>query len=110
MGHRTSSRCRRVPRQAVQKIEAESTLEARLLRAVARLGGKCLKLPAVHYAGIPDRLLLLPEARVRFLELKRYGKRPTEIQRWWLNELHTLGFDAQFIAGTEELNRYLLTL
>ena len=110
MGHRTSTRRRRLSSEALPETVRESKLEAQLLRAVAQAKGVCIKLPAVHYAGIPDRLLLLPGGHARFLELKRAGKKPTRIQRWWLERLTALGFDAQYVSGQAALDRYVTEL
>ena len=91
-------------------LPLESTLESHLLKAVLRLGGITIKLPALWYIGIPDRLLLLPGARVYFLELKREGKHPTDIQQWWIERLQALGFDAQFVSGRAALDKYIAAL
>ena len=35
-----------------------------------------MKLPAIHNAGLPDRLCLFPGGEVVFVELKAFGKKP----------------------------------
>ena len=44
------------------------------------VNGWCLKLPAIHNAGLPDRLCLFPGGEVVFVELKAFGKKPRKIQ------------------------------
>lgn len=52
----------------------EKPLEAKLRRGVGRLGGLCLKLPAVYFTGLPDRLCLLPGGLGYFVETKSSGR------------------------------------
>lgn len=58
----------------------ENSIEKRLVTEVERVGGWCLKLPAIHNAGLPDRLCLFPGGEVVFVELKAFGKKPRKIQ------------------------------
>ena len=73
---------------------SEETLERRLTELVRELKGRTIKLPAIWYEGIPDRLVLLPPRRTIFLELKKEGEKPTKIQVYWQNWLRLRGFEA----------------
>jgi hypothetical protein len=80
----------------------------RLLRKTAvRAGGLCFKLPAFLYRGIPDRLVLMPGGRLFFLELKAFGKKPTEVQLTFQKILQTMGFNSEIITGKDEMERFL---
>lgn len=69
-------------------------MEKHLLKTVQALRGYCIKLPAMFYPGIPDRLVLLPGGRVFFVELKRpVGGKFEPGQPMWLRKLAKLGFD-----------------
>jgi len=59
------------------------------------------------YIGIPDRLILLPKARVIFVELKRYGKDARPNQSRWIRRLRKLGFHALVVAGATELKLFI---
>lgn len=89
----------------------EKPIEAKLRKGVTRLGGLCLKLPAVYFTGIPDRLCLLPGGRVYFVETKSSGKDLSPRQLYVKNLLEGLGFEvfkmdseaalAEFLKGVE---------
>lgn len=75
----------------------ESSIEKRLVTEVERVGGWCLKLPAIHNAGLPDRLCLFPGGEVVFVELKAFGKKPRKIQILMHQKLKALGFRVEVI-------------
>jgi len=81
--------------------------EKLLRKTVVRAGGLCIKLPAYLYRGIPDRLVLMPGARIFFLELKQDGKRPSKVQVAFRKILRTMGFYSEVIQGKSELERFL---
>lgn len=78
-------------------IMCESSIEKRLVTEVERVGGWCLKLPAIHNAGLPDRLCLFPGGEVVFVELKAFGKKPRKIQILMHQKLKALGFRVEVI-------------
>lgn len=107
-GQRASLSKQVVKRSTATKSEPlESTLESRLITRVEKIGGIIIKLPALWYTGIPDRLILLPKARVIFIELKRKGKKAERNQRRWIRLLRKMGFKAVVVAGTAQLNKFM---
>ena len=70
----------------------EKTVEAYLRRRVKAAGGLALKLICPGWTGVPDRLILLPGARVCFAETKDLGKTPQPRQRYVHGRLRALGF------------------
>lgn len=78
-------------------VMCESSIEKRLVTEVERVGGWCLKLPAIHNAGLPDRLCLFPGGEVVFVELKAFGKKPRKIQILMHQKLKALGFRVEVI-------------
>ena len=80
----------------------ENRVEERLREYVKRRGGLCLKWVCPGHAGVPDRIILLPGARIIFLELKAPGKKPTTLQSWWLAKLKSLGFQAEWTDNAED--------
>jgi hypothetical protein len=84
----------------------EATLERRLSLAVKEAGGYCLKLPAMWYIGIPDRMLLLP-GRVIFVELKTDKGRASPAQKNWESRLTKLRLTYYIIHGLDQLERFL---
>ena len=53
----------------------ESEIEKRLKNAVKMRGGLALKFVSPNFNGVPDRLLLLPEGKAAFAELKATGRK-----------------------------------
>lgn len=89
----------------------ETSVEGDLRAAVIAAGGLCLKLPAILYRGIPDRLVLLPGARIFFVETKRVKSHSrTSIHQSRTREfLRTLGFQALIIHGHPALQEFIET-
>ena len=71
----------------------ERDIEGKLVRAVAERGGLCLKLDSSGMKGIQDRLVLLPGAKVVFVDLKRPdGGRVGVLQKVRKVQIERLGF------------------
>jgi hypothetical protein len=77
----------------IDRYDTEDTVETHLRKRVKVLRGLCIKLNPFGYAGIPDRLVLLPGGIVAFIELKRpVGGRFEPLQERWHGKLRQLGF------------------
>ena len=70
----------------------EKTIEESLVKAVKNAGGRCLKFTCPGFAGVPDRLMLLPGGKIAFIELKAPGKKPRALQIKRMKQLSALGF------------------
>ena len=72
----------------------EKEIESKLRKMVKQTGGLCGKWVCPGWAGVPDRIVLLPGGRVIFVELKRpKGGQISERQLWWGRKLQALGFE-----------------
>ena len=58
----------------------EQHLEQALVKTVEALGGVCWKLVSPGTAGVPDRIVLLPDGHVGFVEVKAPGGKVRAIQ------------------------------
>lgn len=58
----------------------EKLTEQKLVRAVKAAGGIAMKIVSPGYDGMPDRLVLLPGAKVAFVEVKAIGCKPRPLQ------------------------------
>ena len=88
----------------------EKTLERKLVEAVTRMGGLALKFMSPGMAGVPDRLLLFPEGKIAFVEMKAPDERPRPLQLYRHKQLRNLGFRVCVIdslTGIEEVLKEL---
>ena len=69
----------------------EKELEAKLRDAVKQQGGRAYKFTSPGNTGVPDRLVVFPEGKIGFIELKQTGKKPTKNQMLQMNRLMALG-------------------
>lgn len=81
----------------------EKEIEQALGRAVKNIGGWCLKLSCPGMDGVPDRLVLLPEGKCAFVELKAPGKKPRPLQIKRMRQFSSLGFSCFVIDGKEQI-------
>ncbi len=84
-------------------IESEKTLEKKLGLHVKKLGGLSIKLLSTHFTGLPDRLLLLPEGKVIFVEVKTTKKKPNKRQLYVHALIRDLGFKVHVLDRSEQL-------
>jgi hypothetical protein len=85
----------------------EKDIEKALGRKVGKRGGLCLKWVCPGWAGVPDRIILLPGGRIAFVELKRpKGGTLSERQKWWGKKLIDLGFQYWTIWDFQELKLF----
>jgi hypothetical protein len=75
----------------------ERDVEKKLIKSIEQAGGLCLKFVSPGNAGVPDRIVLLPGGKIRFVEVKAPGKKPTRLQEWWIARLQALGFEAEWV-------------
>jgi hypothetical protein len=78
-------------------VTREAGIEGRCRKLAAAEGWLLLKLWPMGAAGIPDRILLRPGARVDFIEFKQPGEKLTIIQQFWAARLGALGFSCHRI-------------
>ena len=85
----------------------ERDVEKSLVRAVKKMGGICPKFVSPGLDGVPDRIILMPGARIAFAELKAPGKkmRPLQVKR--KRQLESLGFRVYCIDSKEQIGGVL---
>lgn len=54
----------------------EASVEKFLKDRIEANGGLCLKFNSTSMRGVPDRICILPNGRIFFVELKALGKKP----------------------------------
>lgn len=81
----------------------EQLIENRLKKEIEKLGGKALKFVSPGMSGVPDRIVLLPEGRIIFVELKAPGKKLRPLQELRKKELEKLGFRVECIDSIDKV-------
>lgn len=72
--------------------------------------GLCVKLVPFAFTGLPDRLCLLPGARLVFVETKSAGKQLKPRQKYVHEQLAKLGFTVLKIDSKEQVDDLVKTL
>ena len=85
----------------------ESEIEKKLKAATESRGGWCLKIPSIYITGLPDRLCLLPGARLIFVEVKKPGAKPRLIQIKMIERLNKLGFATAVLDNVNDIQNIL---
>ena len=89
----------------------EKDIEQKLRAVVMRLGGQCLKWVCPGWAGVPDRIILLPGGRVIFAELKRpKGGKVSPMQLYWRRTLQGLGFWCVHIYTEQDIETLVIAI
>ena len=81
----------------------EKQIENKVKAAVKKNSGIALKLVCPSFAGMPDRLILLPDGHIGFAELKAPGKKPRPLQLSRHRLLRALGFVVYVIDDPEQI-------
>lgn len=81
----------------------EKQIEQKLVQSVKSAGGVAPKFVSPGFAGMPDRLILLPDGHIGFAELKAPGKEPRPLQLARHRLLRKLGFKVYVIDSIEQI-------
>lgn len=70
----------------------EKEIERKLVTEVKRMGGICPKFVSPGFDGMPDRIVLLPNGKLAFVEVKTPGEKPRPLQLARHKMISHLGF------------------
>lgn len=85
----------------------EKTVESKLRQQVIQKGGLCLKFISPSLDGVPDRIILLPNGKIAFVETKAPDKKLRPLQKTRKRQLESLGFKVYVIDNTEMIGGVL---
>lgn len=85
----------------------ESQIEDHLRRQVKALGGLCEKFVSPNRRSVPDRLVTLPGGWVVFVEVKRPGTKPTELQQRDHERRRAMGCDVRVVDTKDAVDQLI---
>jgi hypothetical protein len=91
-------------------MKSEKQIELKLVTETRKKGGLAVKFVSPSFAGMPDRLVLLPGGKLAFVEVKAPGKKPRMLQVKRHEMLRELGFQVFVLDATEDIPGLLETI
>ena len=91
-------------------MKSEKQIELKLVTETRKKGGLAVKFVSPGYAGMPDRLVLLPNGKLAFVEVKAPGKKPRVLQVKRHERLRELGFWVFVLDTPEDVPGLLQTI
>ena len=85
----------------------ESDIETRLVRAIKAKGGLCYKFVSPGNPGVPDRIVITPDGRTIYVELKTEVGRLAAIQKWQHEELRKRGAEVRTLKGLDQVKEFV---
>ena len=86
---------------------SEKYVEQKLVTEAKKMGGLAVKFVSPGLDGVPDRLVLFPEGKMAFAELKAPGKKLRPLQEKRKRTLEALGFRVYVIDKVEQIGGIL---
>jgi len=84
----------------------ERDIEKAFVKRVKSLGGMAEKFTSPAKRSVPDRIVTLPGGKIIFVELKKPGAKPTELQLRDHAARRELGCDVRVVSTVEEANAF----
>lgn len=85
----------------------EGTVETHLVDEVKKLGGKCYKFVSPGNNGVPDRIVMLPQGKVYFVETKAPGKKPRPSQLAVHREMERMGVRVRVLDSKAAVDSFI---
>ena len=94
-------------RDLVTGCQRESSVEKKLSGMLRKRGALCLKFTSPGHPGVPDRIVVLPDGRIFFVELKASGGVLSPLQRWQIEQLRSMGADVRILRGEDQVQAFV---
>lgn len=85
----------------------ESEIEKRLAEKIKKAGGLAYKFVSPNNPGVPDRIIILPDGKVVFVELKSAFGRLARLQAWQISRMRELGCDVRILRGIDQVDEFI---
>ncbi|WP_419791245.1 VRR-NUC domain-containing protein [Staphylococcus chromogenes] len=92
--------------KGIEKFVRESKIENYMRGIVEKNYGLFLKFVAPGKKGVPDRIVILPENRIYFVELKNEVGRLSAIQKYVHKQFKKCGVDVYVISSKQEVDDF----
>lgn len=84
----------------------ESKIEEYLKNEVGKYSGLCLKFTS-SVSGVPDRIVILPENRIYFVELKQEKGRLSKIQKYMHRQFKKRGVPVYVPYSKSDVDKFI---
>lgn len=85
----------------------EKNVERHLVEGIKKLNGMCLKFVSPGNSGVPDRVVILPNGRIVFAELKTETGRLSKLQAHTIDEMKKRGADVRVLYGVKDVKEFI---
>ena len=85
----------------------ERDIERRLVSEARERGGMAVKLASPGIDGLPDRVVLMPDGKMAFVELKAPGRKPRPVQRVRIRQLVAMGYGVYVVDSVGQIGEVL---
>ena len=85
----------------------ERNIERKLVHGVKALGGIAYKWVSPGNTGVPDRIVIFPDGKIEFVELKTETNKPTPLQLAQMKRLKQRNCVVYILRGEKAVNEYL---
>lgn len=85
----------------------EARLEKRLSELVQQHGGLCFKFLSPDNPGVPDRIVITPEGKTIYVELKTEIGSLQHIQSWQHDRLKEHNADVRVLKGLDQVKEFV---
>lgn len=96
-----------VTRVFLEDYMKESEIEKRLVKRVRERGGICYKFVSPNNRGVPDRIVITPQGRTIYVELKAENGKLSFLQEWQIKNLRSRQCDVRVLKGLTEVECFV---
>lgn len=88
-------------------MHTEKQIENYLKRKFESIGSIVLKFTSPGQAGVPDRIIILPDGYTIFVEVKCKTGRVAPLQEYWRKKLIRQGAEAFFVWSYDDVDKLI---
>ena len=85
----------------------ERDIEKKLVAGVKKLGGRAYKFVSPGNIGVPDRIVIWPDGKIDFVELKTARGQLSKTQATQIARLQAMECNVHILYGMDAVNAYL---